>query len=358
MNKLMNLLSLNDRDHQIQPSTPNFRFSLHSKYFSRCLTVLPSHTSSLDNSRLTVVFYSLAGLDILGSIPHSLPFPASEIIAWIYSLQLIRDSNVSGFRGSSCAISSRADLNPYDQVHITMTMTGLLSLLILGDDLENVQRKQIASSLRYLQLPSGSFLATCLSTENDLRFVYCACVVAFILNDWSGIDQDLLTNFILQCRTYEYAFGQIPGAEAHGGSTFCALASLFLMNRLEDLDHQEDLVRWCLQKQSEGFHGRPNKPDDSCYSWWIGATLKILGKDALINFQQNETFLAATESKITGGFSKLPDSSADPLHSYLSLASLSWSTNENLKSIHPALIVSKDIINRLQNDLHKKWMRN
>jgi geranylgeranyl transferase type-1 subunit beta len=333
----------------------DFKFSLHSKYFSLCLTILPSQTSSLDNSRVTVAFYSLAGLDLLNALSKSLPFNSSELISWIYRLQLIIDSDVCGFRGSPCSITSRIEPNPYDHVHITMTMTSLLSLLILGDDLENVERSKIASSLVHLQLPNGAFLATRLSTENDLRFVYCACVVAFILNDWSGINKDLCTNFILQCRTYEYAFGQIPGAEAHGGSTFCATAALSLMDRLNDLDHQDDLIRWCLQRQNEGFNGRPNKPDDSCYSWWIGATLKLLNKDFLINIDQNQIFLHATESKRTGGFSKWPDSTADPLHSYLSLASLSLMKHDNLKSIHPALIVSIDIFERLKTDLHPKW---
>ncbi|UJR31044.1 hypothetical protein I4U23_018554 [Adineta vaga] len=336
-------------------SNDDFKLSLHSKYFSRCLTILPTQTSSLDNSRVTVVFYSLGALDLLKSLPISLPYNGSEIISWIYSLQLITDSQVCGFRGSSCAITSRTTPNPYDHVHITMTMASLISLLLLGDDLENVQRSKIAPSLSHLQLPNGAFLATQLSTENDLRFVYCACVIAYILNDWSGIDKDLCINFILQCRTYEYAFGQVPGAEAHGGSTFCAIAALSLMNRLNDLDHQDKLIRWCLQRQSEGFNGRPNKPDDSCYSWWIGATLKLLEKDFLINIDENQKFLHATESKQTGGFSKWPDSTADPLHSYLSLASLSLMNHDKLKSVHPALLVSSDVIERLEKNLHSKW---
>ncbi|CAF1143559.1 unnamed protein product [Adineta ricciae] len=336
-------------------SNDDFKFSLHSKYFARCLTVLPSQTSSLDNSRVTIAFYSLSGLDLLQYLPIALPYNASELISWIYSLQLITDADVCGFRGSSCMITSRTTPNAYDHVHITMTMAALISLLLLGDDLEKVQRSRIASSLTHLQLPTGAFLATQLSTENDLRFVYCACVIAYVLNDWSGIDRDLCTNFILQCRTYEYAFGQVPDAEAHGGSTFCAIAALSLLNRLNDLDHQDELVRWCLQRQTEGFNGRPNKPDDSCYSWWIGATLKLLGKESLINIDQNQTFLHATESKITGGFSKLPDSSADPLHSYLSLASLSLMNHDKLKSIHPALLFSVDVVERLEKDLHLKW---
>lgn len=37
----------------------------------------------------------------------------------------------------------------------------------------------------------------------------------------------------------------------------------------------EKLVKWALWKQDEGFHGRTNKPDDSCYAFWIGGTLKV-----------------------------------------------------------------------------------
>ncbi|CAM4803790.1 unnamed protein product [Rotaria magnacalcarata] len=357
MNLLRNQNSPSIDDRKSSSLNDDFKFSLHSKYFSRCLTILPSHTSSLDNSRVTVAFYSIAGLDILRSLPLSLPYPTTELISWIYSLQLITDSSVCGFRGSSCAISSRTIPNHYDHTHITMTMTALLSLLLLGDNFENVQRDKIASSLARLQLPTGAFLPTVLSTESDLRFVYCACVVAFILNDWSGINKDACTNFILQCQTYEYAFGQVPGAEAHGGSTFCAVAALSLMGRLKDFEHQHDLVRWCLQRQTEGFNGRPSKADDSCYSWWIGATLKLCNKENLINFDENQNFLHATESQVTGGFSKLPDSSADPLHSYLSLASLSLIHHANLKPIHPALIISMDSVERLETMLHAKWSR-
>ena len=332
-----------------------FKFSLHSKYFARCLSILPAYISSLDNSRVTIAFYSLAALDVLGSLPLSLPYSSSELVTWIYRLQLVSDSDACGFRGSPCAITSRSQPNAYDKIHITMTMASLLSLLLLGDDLKQVERERVASSLTHLQLPSGAFLATTLSTENDLRFVYCACVIAFILNDWSGINRQSCEQFIHQCRTYEYAFGQIPGSEAHGGSTFCAIAALSLMNRLDQLDHQDQLIRWCLQRQCEGFNGRPNKPDDSCYSWWIVSTLKLLGKDTLIDVRSNETFLHATESKQTGGFSKWPDSSADPLHSYLSLAGLSLMKCPGVKSIHPALIVSMDVVERLQQTIHPQW---
>lgn len=63
-----------------------------------------------------------------------------------------------------------------------------------------------------------------------------------------------------------------------GGSTYCALASLVLMNRLETTftaDELEKIKRWCICRQKSGFNGRPNKPVDTCYSFWVGASLEV-----------------------------------------------------------------------------------
>ena len=63
-----------------------------------------------------------------------------------------------------------------------------------------------------------------------------------------------------------------------GGSTFCAVASLMLMGRLHSTltpRQREHLKRWCIMRQQTGFQGRPNKPADTCYSFWVGATLKV-----------------------------------------------------------------------------------
>lgn len=37
----------------------------------------------------------------------------------------------------------------------------------------------------------------------------------------------------------------------------------------------EQVKRWCLFRQMSGFQGRPNKPVDTCYSFWVGASLKV-----------------------------------------------------------------------------------
>ena len=62
-----------------------------------------------------------------------------------------------------------------------------------------------------------------------------------------------------------------------GGSTFCAVAALYLTDKLKDLtESQLDILKqWCLNRQTIGFSGRINKPWDTCNSFWIGSTLQV-----------------------------------------------------------------------------------
>lgn len=46
-----------------------------------------------------------------------------------------------------------------------------------------------------------------------------------------------VAEWIVLCQTYEGGFGACPGAEAHGGYTFCGVASLKLLGR----DHLIDI---------------------------------------------------------------------------------------------------------------------
>jgi geranylgeranyl transferase type-1 subunit beta len=116
------------------------------------------------------------------------------------------------------------------------------------------------------------------------------------------------------------------GNEAHGGSTYTAIASLVLMNRLQNLgtDRRANLIRWCLMRQNEGYNGRTNKDNDSCYSFWIGATLHLLGEFATTDLASARRFLLAQcQHKLLGGFAKTPGAPPDVLHTFYSLCWLS-----------------------------------
>eukprot|EP00058_Branchiostoma_floridae_P024457 XP_002609947.1 hypothetical protein BRAFLDRAFT_124378 [Branchiostoma floridae] len=262
----------------------------HVKFFKRCLQVLPSRYCSLDTTRLTVAFFALSGLDLLGALET---INKQEIIDWIYSLQVLPDK----------------------------------------DDEEG--------------------------GENDMRFVYCASCVSYILDDWSGMDVDKVVSYIKNSMGYDFGLAQGPGLETHGGSTFCAVASLCLMNRVQEAfsDRQLDgLKRWCLFRQQSGFQGRPNKPTDTCYSFWVGGTLKLLDCYPLIDHMANKDFILSTQDTVVGGFAKWPDSHPDALHSYFGVAGLSLLGEEGLQPMFPALNISQGAANSLRS-IHKSWRK-
>lgn len=110
-----------------------------------------------------------------------------------------------------------------------------------------------------------------------------------------------------------------PGLEPHGGATFCALASLSLLGKLHEVISEEDrldIIQWCIERQTDGFAGRTNKPDDVCYAYWIGSILGILGGINLINKTKLLNFIQSCQRY--GGFSKGIDcDSPDCVHTGL-----------------------------------------
>jgi geranylgeranyl transferase type-1 subunit beta len=112
-----------------------------------------------------------------------------------------------------------------------MTYTALCNLRILGDDLSRVNRRALIGALSSLQQADGSFSSTRLRSESDMRFLYCACSISAMLGDWSGFDVERSIGFIRASQSYDGGIGLWPGCEGHGGSTYCAVASLVLMNQ-------------------------------------------------------------------------------------------------------------------------------
>ncbi|ESP05433.1 hypothetical protein LOTGIDRAFT_103205 [Lottia gigantea] len=347
-----------------------FLHDKHVKFFQRILQILPSRYATLDSNRMTIAFFALSGIDVLDSL-NVLDKDRDNIIEWIYSLQVLPNQTESnlhrcGFRGSP-AIGSFYDTEKaqknsikYDCGHIADTYTALSSLVILGDDLSKLNKRAISAGLRALQQKDGSFCAVPEGSENDMRFVFCASCICYILNDWSGMDIDRAVEYIKKSVTYEGAIGQGPGLEAHGGPTFCAIASLTLMGKLQSTFTQKELKRlkrWCIFRQSSGFNGRPNKVVDTCYSFWVGATLKILEIFELSDAEFNRGYILETQSDITGGFAKWPQTSPDALHAYFGICGLSLLGEPGLIKLHPALNISQRASDHLQY-IHQQWKQN
>ncbi|KAJ3123941.1 Geranylgeranyl transferase type-1 subunit beta [Nowakowskiella sp. JEL0407] len=346
------------------------------QYFSQCLQLLPDHYTSNDTNRMTLAYFIVSALDLLNSVDSVINRQNKEDwVNWIYAMQCD-----GGFRGGSYDGIKFDPFNKptyqtlFDVPHVTMTYTAISLLLTLDDDLSRLEKSSIIENLKKLQNPDGSFVAFEGCLESDLRFAYCACVISHVLDDWSGVRKDDLVEYILKCRSHEGAFGQNPCNESHGGSTYLAVASLKLLGKLDDSFPRNSpqwnkLFKWLVFRQVGGFQGRPNKPADTCYSFWVGATLTMLGLDNFIDFKSNSEFLATTRAKY-GGFSKTPPENPedknypDVLHSYMGFASQAIhvdSGNEaalyfpmDLQKLDPVTNYSYRSLQRLQ-DIKSTW---
>lgn len=120
------------------------------------------------------------------------------------------------------------------------------------------------------------------------------------------------------------------------------------------ITQKQNLIRWLVFRQTDGFQGRPNKPTDTCYSFWVGATLKLLGALYLIDYDRNHDYIMSTQDIIVGGFSKWVSTRSDPLHTYLGLGGLSLMKKENLSSLNPTLNITEKAYKHLKS-IHEKW---
>uniref|UniRef100_A0A914YTL7 Geranylgeranyl transferase type I subunit beta n=1 Tax=Panagrolaimus superbus TaxID=310955 RepID=A0A914YTL7_9BILA len=302
-----------------------FFFKRHAKLLKAMLKCTPEPYASLETNRLTLLFFLLSGLDLINELNNVVDEKMkNELIENIYKMQLINGSIPEryGFRGSLSASAPKnsSEACPFDSSHIAQTYSGLCCLLILGDDLSRVNKKAILEAVGLCQRPDGSFTGFGASTESDMRFVFCAAAVCYILDDFTYIDIERMIEFISKSRTYEGGFGQAPRCEAHGGSTYCAIASLSLVHHLHDntvlnKKQMNKLITWGTQQQDIGFHGRTNKCDDTCYAFWIGATLAMLNSEDLVDFLKLREFLVECEDTRLGGFCKYTDSESSGMFS-------------------------------------------
>ncbi|KIJ17857.1 hypothetical protein PAXINDRAFT_167801 [Paxillus involutus ATCC 200175] len=303
----------------------------HATHCRRCLMGLPGSQVDIDPSKLALAFYCLGSLDLTGQFSNG-GTKASDVEfwrQWVWAQQTqgpcgtgFRPGNYMTADGELPNLYSEGSENP---PHVIVTYTALLSLAILRDEFAQLDRPGIIKFLQACQNEDGSFSSEPYGGDADLRTTYCAFAISSMLDDWSGVRVENALSFIETCRTYEGGYGQAPFAEASGGPTYCALASIFLASksgRLTD-DERKQTIRWLVQNQvpSGGYRGRTNKEADACYCFWCGASLSILGAGEFTCELSLSKFIASCQFKF-GGISKAPNEHPDPYHTYLSLAAV------------------------------------
>ncbi|KAF2069212.1 hypothetical protein CYY_009469 [Polysphondylium violaceum] len=339
-----------------------------TKFFERSLNTLPKPYQSGLSNHLSLTYFTVSGLDLLKR-QDIIEKEKQNIIDFIYSRQILPSKTnpdvnreYCGFRGANfvgqpyCVNKSHFSVDgetpsTYDFPNLANTYCALMILRIAGDDFSSVNKKAIIDALKCRSQENGSFNSAPKSTESDVRFIFMACAISYMLNDWSAVDIEKTTQFIMDSLSYEFAFGQSPEQEAHGGSTYCAVNSLALMKKLHlILPFKDKFIRWLVNKQITGFCGRTNKDPDTCYSFWIGASLDAISSFNLIDFNLMKMFIQSAQHQVIGGIAKEPSNLPDILHTYMSLSALAIGGDENLMPLNPVLGITQRAAGKEWND--------
>lgn len=230
----------------VVPTEPQLNYPRHIKYWRRNLkTLLPHFYTSNDSNRMLLALFTVSALDILGDLDAALSDEERQgHIDWVYKCQLPG----GGFRpwpGSDFGLQSSDDNKRWDPPHIPGTFFALLTLVVLGDDLEKVKRREILEWLVRMQRLEGSFGETVdeegfVHGGSDSRFGFMATAIRWILRgDLQGpcegvpdIDVDSFVTCVCAAECYDGGISEAPYHEAHGGFTCCAVAALSFLDRL------------------------------------------------------------------------------------------------------------------------------
>ncbi|CAI0443091.1 unnamed protein product [Linum tenue] len=212
----------------------SFERERHLMFLQMMYQMLPHHYQSQEINRLTLAYFAISGLDIVGSLDT---VDKDEVASWVLSFRAypediaeINDGEFYGFNGSRSSQYHSDDAGGFsnNHSHLASTYCALAILKIVGYHLTSIDWRPLLMTMRNLQQPDGR------------------------------------------------------------------------------------------QASDGGFQGRSNKPSDTCYAFWVGAVLKILGAGKLIDY---------------GGFSKFPDELPDLYHSYYGFIAFSLLEEPGLNSI-------------------------
>nr|GAT47293.1 terpenoid cyclases/Protein prenyltransferase [Mycena chlorophos] len=283
------MLQSEDMSASTVPPLPPLARDAHIHHVMQALSQIPAGMVSLDSSRMLIIFYCVSTLDLLGALEEKTTAAQRDVWrTWIWE-QYVAGPFGTAFKPGT----SMNDSTP----HLITTYAALLSLAALRDDFTRLNRPGVLAFLQACQKSDGSFASTPPVTKNtpqytladaDMRNVYCAFCICSLLGEpaWRGIDVERAVEFIGRCRTYEGGYGQLPGCEAQGGTTYLAIACLRIAPPTQSREPEARLSlqahahteHWLVHNQdaaSGGFRGRTGKPPDSCYCFWVGAALQV-----------------------------------------------------------------------------------
>lgn len=172
----------------------------HIKYWLRCLrTPLPVHYMSSDSNRVVLAFFIVSALDLLGALHSNITAAeGADYVDWIYKCQH-PEGGFRGFTGTNLGAARSEENARWDPANLPATYFALAALVILGDDLRRVKRRECLDWLPKLQRADGSFGETLgqdavIDGGRDMRFCNCAAGVRRILRGRGEISDQETTD--------------------------------------------------------------------------------------------------------------------------------------------------------------------
>lgn len=292
----------------------------HLEYLTKGLKRLDPSFCVLDANRPWLCYWILHSIALLGDyVEHEVE---DNVVDFLSRCQ---DPN-GGYGGG-----------PGQLPHLATTYAAVNALITVGGErsLSSINREKVYMFFKRMKQPSGAFRMHD-AGEIDVRACYTAISVASVLNI---LDDELIQNvgdYILSCQTYEGGISGEPGAEAHGGYTFCGFATMILINEVNRLD-LAGLLDWVAFRQGRegGFQGRTNKLVDSCYSFWQGGAFALLQRLHAILDEQLANYGPQTgvASDISGGEESSDGTQVDDKTCHFKLGGTNASCPVNLNSI-------------------------
>lgn len=171
----------------------------HIRYWLRCLkTYLPNAYTSNEAQRMSLAFFILSALDLLDALhTKTTASERAEYADWIIRCQ----HPDGGFRGFTGTMTGNENTNEWDAANLAATYFACAALVVLGEGLERVRKKECMEWVRKLQRANGSFgegigKGGVVEGAEDMRFCYLAAVTRWFLR--RGEDMDKLEDIDIE----------------------------------------------------------------------------------------------------------------------------------------------------------------
>lgn len=209
---------------------PELKREHHFVYLQQSVKFLSSSYECLDSSRPWMVYWILNAASLLGE-----SFSDEEKEYMVNFLIKCRGPT-GGFGGG-----------PGQYAHLAPTYAAVNALVIIGTPAayNAIDKASLLNFLRLVREEETGAFRMHVDGEIDVRGAYCTVAVAKLVN----IDPDEAAElfrgtaeWVVECQTYEGGMGGVPNQEAHGGYTFCGIATLALLDSPGKCDLEAVLV--------------------------------------------------------------------------------------------------------------------